>query len=47
MNLKKAFCIAFITAVVGVVGWELYWRSQGYIPTIDDNKALWAIQRDS
>lgn len=46
MNLKKAFCIAFITAVVGVVGWELYWRSQGYIPTIDDNKALWAIQRD-
>lgn len=46
MNFKKVFFIAIITAVVGLVGWELYWRSQGYVPTINDNKALWAIQRD-
>ena len=46
MNLKKALCIAIITSILGVVAWELYWRSQGYVPTIDDNKALWAIQRD-
>lgn len=46
MNLKKALSIAIITSILGVVAWELYWRSQGYVPTIDDNKALWAIQRD-
>lgn len=46
MNLKKAVTIAIITSILGVVALELYWRSQGYIPIIDDNKALWAIQRD-
>jgi hypothetical protein len=46
MNLKKSLISALLISVIGIVAWELYWRSQDYIPTIDDNKALWAVQRD-
>jgi hypothetical protein len=46
MNLKKSLLIALIISVIGITAWELYWRSQDYIPTIDDNKAFWAVQRD-
>ena len=46
MNLKKSLIIALALSVIGITAWELYWRSQDYIPTIDDNKALWAVQRD-
>ena len=30
---------------IGITTWELYWRSQNYEPNIDDNKALWSVQR--
>jgi hypothetical protein len=46
MNLKKSLLSALLISTIGIVAWELYWRSQDYIPTIDDNKALWAVQRD-
>ena len=45
MELKKTLIIALIISIVGLVAWESYWRSQGFFPTIDDNKALWAVQR--
>ena len=46
MNLKRSLIIALIVSVTAITIWELYWRSKGYTPTIDDNKALWAVQRD-
>lgn len=46
MNLKKSLIIALVISIIGITVWELYWRSKGYTPTIDDNKALWAVQRD-
>jgi len=46
MNLKRSLIIALIISVTAITIWELYWRSKGYTPTIDDNKALWAVQRD-
>jgi hypothetical protein len=28
-----------------LLAWEGYWRSQGYVPTFNDDKALWAAKR--
>ncbi|NNE30959.1 MAG: hypothetical protein HKN40_01175 [Winogradskyella sp.] len=45
MQLKTSFLIALTISVIGLISWELYWRSQGYEPTLDDNKHLWAVER--
>jgi len=45
MNLKQSLLVAIIISVVGLVAWEMYWRNQGFYPTLDDNEALWAMQR--
>lgn len=45
MNLKKTFIITTILSLVVIGIWELFWRSQGVYPTLDDNEALWAMQR--
>lgn len=34
-----------LIALIGVIAWELYWRSNEFYPTIEDNDALWAAQR--
>jgi len=46
MNLKKSLIIALVISVIGIIIWESYWRSQDYVPNIDDNKAFWSVQRD-
>lgn len=46
MQLKTSFLVALVLSAIGLVSWELYWRSQGYEPTLDDNKHLWAVERD-
>jgi hypothetical protein len=45
MNLKQSLIIGLIISIIGLVAWEMYWRSQGIYPTFDDNEALWAVQR--
>lgn len=45
MYLKQSLIIAFTLSVIGLGAWEIYWRTQGFYPTIDDNKELWATQR--
>lgn len=45
MKLKQSLIIAIILFIIGITAWELYWRSQGFYPTLDDNEALWAMQR--
>jgi hypothetical protein len=45
MNLKKSFIIAVTISISCLLVWELYWRAQGKIPDLDDDKNLWAIQR--
>ncbi len=42
MNLKQSIIIAATLCILGVTAWELYWRSQGYFPDMDDDKFLWA-----
>jgi hypothetical protein len=45
MQLKQSLVIAVILGIISVTAWELYWRSQGHLPNIDDNKNLWGNQR--
>ncbi|SHJ01225.1 hypothetical protein [Algibacter luteus] len=45
MQLKQSLIIAVTIGFLSVTAWELYWRSQGHHPNIDDNKNLWANQR--
>jgi hypothetical protein len=45
MNLKQSLIIALVLSITALGAWELYWRSQGFYPTIDDDKDLWAVQR--
>lgn len=45
MNFKKTLIIAISLSLLGLICWEIYWRSQGFYPTLDDNESLWATQR--
>jgi len=45
MNLKNSFLIAFSLCIMGLASWEFYWRSKGYYPNLNDEKALWAKER--
>lgn len=45
MNLKQSLVIAIALGVIGVTSWELFWRSQNLSSSIDDNEALWAVER--
>ncbi|WP_411031896.1 hypothetical protein [Spongiimicrobium sp. 3-5] len=45
MDLKQSFIIALTLGVIGLTSWEIYWRSQGKVPTFQDDKALWASNR--
>ena len=41
---RIGFAVALATLVF-LVSWELYWRSQGYVPSYNDTPQLWASQR--
>ncbi len=45
MQLKKTLITAILLSIVGIIVWEVYWRSEGYYPTLSDEKALWAKER--
>ena len=45
MNLKTSAIIALTGSLLLISGWEIYWRSQGRVPTIDDDKYLFAQER--
>ncbi len=45
MQLKQTLIIALLLSVISITSWELFWRWEGVYPTLDDNEALWAVQR--
>lgn len=45
MEFKKTLIITILLSIIGIISWEIYWRSQGYFPDLDDDKYLWAVQR--
>jgi len=45
MNLKFTLIIALTLSAISLGAWEFYWRSQGQYPTLNEDKALWAVSR--
>jgi hypothetical protein len=45
MTIRTSALIALVGSAVLITGWELYWRSQGRVPTIEGNKHLYAAER--
>ncbi|WP_282135368.1 hypothetical protein [Seonamhaeicola maritimus] len=45
MKLKKSLIVAIAITLIASIGWELYWRSNGFVASVDDNDALWAVER--
>ncbi len=45
MQLKQSLIIAISMAILSIIAWEFYWRSQGYYPDYDNDEALWSDQR--
>jgi hypothetical protein len=45
MKLKKSLVLTVILSLLAIGIWELYWRSRGYFPDLDDDKFLWARTR--
>lgn len=45
MQSIKSLLVAILLSFISLATWELHWRLQGYHPTINDEKALWAKER--
>jgi hypothetical protein len=45
MDLKKSLFVTIVLSIITIGAWELYWRSQGYYPNLNDDKTLWAKER--
>ncbi|MGV6845513.1 MAG: hypothetical protein ACWA42_05235 [Lutibacter sp.] len=45
MKLKKSLITALVLFIIGIASWEFYWRSKNHKPNLNDEKALWAMER--
>ena len=45
MQLKQTLIIALALSIISITTWEFFLRSEGVITSLDDNEALWAMQR--
>ncbi|MCB0581982.1 MAG: hypothetical protein KDD10_22070 [Phaeodactylibacter sp.] len=44
-KMARAALLSLAIALVFLLAWESFWRSKGFIPTYNDDKALWAMKR--
>ncbi|MCO6479990.1 MAG: hypothetical protein J5I94_25355 [Phaeodactylibacter sp.] len=44
-KMARAALLSLAIATVFLLAWEGFWRSRGFIPTYNDDKALWAVKR--
>ena len=44
-SLRAAAWLGLVVMIAAMSGWELYWRSEGSIPSYRNSDGLWAIQR--
>jgi hypothetical protein len=44
-SIRLAALIGLLVMIVMMSGWEMYWRSDGSIPSYRNSEGLWAIQR--
>lgn len=45
MKMARAALLSLAIAAVFLLAWEGFWRSKGFTPTYNDDKALWAVKR--
>lgn len=45
MKLHRSLVTALILTLAAMISWEYYCRENGYIAALNDDKALWAVQR--
>jgi hypothetical protein len=45
MKLKQTLILTVILSLISITVWELYWRSEGFTPGLEDDKHLWAKTR--
>ncbi|MBI2425800.1 MAG: hypothetical protein HYV27_23445 [Candidatus Hydrogenedentes bacterium] len=45
-TLHRSAVLAAVAVLAFFVTWEIYWRGQGYVPTLNDSKNLFAKQWD-
>ena len=46
MNLKQSLIIGIVLCVLGTIAWEVFWRSKGFYPDLDNDNPLFAVQRN-
>ena len=46
-HFSRAAILTAVTVLGFVVCWEVYWRNKGFIPTYNDDEALWAEKRSN
>lgn len=44
-NLKKAGILTVVLITALLIGWEIYWRSNGFPISYDDDASLWSTKR--
>ena len=44
-SIKPAALLGLVVMIVMMSGWEMYWRSDGSVPSYRNSDGLWAIQR--
>ena len=47
VNWRVILPTIFVVFILIIAGWEIFWRSKGYAPTLNDSKYLWAKTRES
>ncbi|WP_340075859.1 hypothetical protein [Leptobacterium sp. I13] len=45
MQLKNSLIVASLFVIIFITFWEIYSRANGYIAVVNDDKALWAVNR--
>lgn len=43
--IKKSAILMLLIFIISLVGWEYFWRSQGYNLAYNDDEGLWAKNR--
>ena len=42
----RAWALALMLLAIGFGGWELFWRSRGFVPSVTNDARFWAVTRE-
>jgi len=44
-NLKRTWLLALLMVFILLGSWDMFWRSQGFLPSVEDDMNIWHLQR--